>query len=200
MSKASEGSIDAHIPPPPEVYDPTAGIIVGFSRPKGVFMPILAWLIMFFDRRDYSHVYVKWYSKKFDEWIHYEADTSGVRFVGSKAFEEQRTRIVEYELPPMTDRKKLVKYALKNAGSSYPVWHLVGIAWAQLVEKLCGRDIKNIFSGEESVCSKLVILILEILEYDIRYTDKQLNKARPSDVEDLVKAILDRGKGGEYVL
>ena len=176
------------------------GIIIGFSRPKNTFLPILAWIIMFFDKAKYSHVYIKWYSKKHEEWVHYEADTSGVRFVGSKAFDSQRKKVMEYALPPMKDKHKLIKFALRNAGSEYPMWHLIGIAWAVIVKKICGKDIPNIFSNEESICSKLTVIVLEIIGYDIRYTDKKLNKATPADVEKLVKAIVTRGMGGKYVL
>lgn len=176
------------------------GIIIGFSRPKKVFLPILAWIIMLFDRSNYSHVYVKWYSKKHEEWVHYEADTSGVRFVGSKAFKAQRKVIIEYALPPMTDKRRLIKFALRNAGSDYPMWHLIGIALAVIVKKICGKEIRNIFSNDESICSKLTVIVLEIIGYDIRYTDKKLNKATPADVEKLVRGIVSRGKDVQHAL
>lgn len=133
---------------------------VGFSRPRKWFVPF-SWLIRLFDRTPYSHVYIRFYSSKYDRWLVYQASHTLVNFYGMKAFAEEVEIVREFDLDIADDvRDRVVAFAIDNAGSPYDLRTVFGIACVRIAGAL-GRQIANPFgNGRGYFCSELVGTIL----------------------------------------
>lgn len=158
-------------------------LIVGFSRPKSK-LAIGSLLIRLFDRTPYSHVYVRWYSSKYDRDLIYEAKGAGINFTSPIAFKDHVEVVVEYKLQISEEvMTKVVQYAIDNARDKYGYSQLLGIALVKIARKF-GWKIKNPLTGG-TICSELVGSILEqFLQQDI---PEDLNIASPKDIEDVIK-------------
>lgn len=136
-------------------------IIVGFSRPKK-WKPFAA-AIMSGYGINYSHVYVKIRSEKYDRTLIYQASQSVVNFVGSVFFDTDNIVVEEFELDISAEGKiKLMQFAIDKAGTPYGMKEAIGLGYVRICQ-LFGIKKKNPFSdGEHTyVCSGLVAQILK---------------------------------------
>ncbi len=133
---------------------------VGFSRPRKFWAPF-SWLIRLFDQTPYSHVYVRFYSSKYDRWLVYQASHTFVNFYGMPAFDEEALTIREFDIDVSDDaRTKVIQFAIDNAGVQYDIKTVFGIAIVRIAA-MFGHTMTNpLGNGRGYFCSELVGSIL----------------------------------------
>jgi len=160
-------------------------VIIGFSKPKGVFFPIFSWVIRLFERTEYSHVYVRWHSKGAGVDVCYEASGNEVKFICKNVFDARIIPIKEYEIEITNEQyRKLLHFCMSNAGQHYGVKQVFGILLVKLF-----RLKKNPFSdGRASwVCSELAGQILkDVLDKD---TGLDLDIAGPKAIDKFLQEL-----------
>lgn len=160
-------------------------LIVGFSRPKT--LKLFAWLIMKAYDTPYDHVYIKFHSDTYERDIIYQASKLMINFMGTALFEEENLIIKEFELDiSMENKKKLMQFAIDNAGKPYSMREVLGLGLVRISE-LLGNKIKNPFrDGTKAyVCSVLADYIC------INYTDhglKDFEDVSPKDLYDYLES------------
>jgi hypothetical protein len=175
-------------------------IEIGFTKPKKKF-PIISWLIRLVQSTPFSHVYLSWYSQYLDRKIIYQASGTQVHFVSEKIFNKTQENVAVFKLKIEDDEyKKLVQFAIDEAGAAYGIKQLIGIGYVEIARYL-GFNKKNPFAdGKNSyVCSELVVRALcgipsVCAMIDAKLIDK--DKVTPKDVyhfmEDLARLDKDR--------
>lgn len=141
---------------------------IGFSRPRSKFL-IISWLIRAVERTNYSHVYIRWKSDWLDRDIVYEASGTMVHFLEGKRFDKKAECVHLFKVDCSDEaRKKIIQFAMDNAGASYGIKQLLGIGIVKLM-RIFGKDIKNPFSDGKStwVCSELAGEALKELGHKI---------------------------------
>jgi len=131
-------------------------IIIGFSKSKK-FLPIGSWLIRLFEQTPYSHVYLKFHSESLNRTLIYEAVGSGVRFIGSTAWEQHAQEVASFDVDIIQcNYITLLQYCIDNAGIEYGYMQNIGISLAKLL------NLKtNPFQTGKN-CSELVSEILKV--------------------------------------
>ncbi len=166
-------------------------LVIGFSKPKGKIFPIYSWLIRLFQgNTKYSHVYIRWYSKKADAHIHYHASGRSVHFLCKEEFDKHIDPIEEYEVRISDEGyAKLLHFCMTNAGKDYGLQQAVGIAWVY-INKLFGKKIKNPWAdGNKSwICSELVgSIIVDVIGSKMESgVFIELDSADPKDIKNIV--------------
>lgn len=156
-------------------------VVVGFSRPKKGFA-IFSWLIRLFERTEYSHVYVKFYSESLDRWLIYQASGLKVNFEGSISFDERVQTLYRYSVDiKEEDYKKVLQFAVDNAGKPYSISQIFGLAYV-IVCRWFGKRVKNPFpNGDQSyVCSELVATMIPQMK---EYFNEHLDTVTPSEIK-----------------
>lgn len=144
-------------------------ITIGFSKSKKKFA-LYAWLIMWVEKTDFSHVYIKWHSDSIERDIYYQASGTAVNFMAQHIFEGHHQPVREIKLVVTSEQKnKIIQFAMDNVGVPYGWKPALGIAFVKLAA-LFGKKVKNPFAdgiGTE-FCSELGARILGILGYDLK--------------------------------
>lgn len=158
-------------------------MVIGFSRPKGVWFPFFSWLIQWSEKTTYSHVYVRWDSSWIERDCIYEARGNGVHFVSTKIFSEHTEPVHEFLISGI-DRKKVVQFCMDNAGVSYGKLQTLGEVGRRLL-LLVGIPVKNMFAdGRKSqVCSEMVGYLLQDV---LKERMEELDEAGPRKIFDMV--------------
>jgi len=141
-------------------------IVIGFSRPKKFWAPF-SWLIRAFDGfSPYSHTYVRFRSEKYDRSLIYQASHLMVNLMGERVFGQQALIVREFDLEINDETlKKVMTFAIDNAGEPYDLKSVFGIAMMKIVA-LFGKRIKNPFgNGRGFFCSELVgAILVEVID------------------------------------
>jgi len=151
-----------------DAFDMTEKITIGFSKSKKKFA-IYAWLIMWVEKTNFSHVYIKWHSDSLERDIYYQASGTAVNFMAQHIFEKHHAPVHEIELNVTPEQKKLiVQFAMDNVGVPYGLKPAIGIALVK-VAMLIGKKIRNPFADGigTQFCSELGARIMGILGYDL---------------------------------
>lgn len=160
-------------------------IYFGFSRPKKMIFPIFSWLIRFFQKTPYSHVYVRWHSMGADVDVCYEASGNEVKFICKDVFDQRVNPTHEYAIEITREQyKKLLRFCMSNAGKKYGVKQVLGILLVTLFKLR-----KNPFSDGRSswVCSELAGKALEdVLDKD---TGLDLDIAGPKEIDKFLQDL-----------
>lgn len=168
-------------------------IQVGFSRHKG-FAP-LSWLIMLIERTNFSHAYIKIYSESLNRSLIYQANNSGVWFIGEPSFLNKNIEVETYEFEiSSTQKTKLLQFCVDNSGKSYGRLQLIGMSIVKLIKFLFNKDIRNPFSNGSTlyVCSELVLKALEEI------TNLNVQKQDNIGIFDLEKLVKSLNKGIQH--
>lgn len=161
-------------------------IIIGFSRPRyskfNLFSRFFSFLIRLFERSEFSHVYIKWYSNKLNRYLIYHASATGVNFIGQEIFNQKSIVIHEFEIESDEDTlNKTKQFAIDNCGKSYGFLNLIGIGIVRIFY-IFGINFKNFLSDSDKtfICSELVAKILkENFNFDIK---KSLELIGPKEI------------------
>lgn len=148
-------------------------IAIGFSKSKK-FFPIGSLAIRAYMGTPYSHVYLKFHSESLNRELIYEAVGAGVRFIGSKRWEEHATEVASFELD-ISDESycKIMQYCIDNSGIEYGFLQNIGV----VVSNFLGLK-RNVFSSGEN-CSEMIGKILGLEGRDF---EKDLNLLTPKDI------------------
>ncbi len=158
-------------------------ITIGFSKSlRKVAIGSLA--IRAYMRTDYSHVYIKFYSKSIDRVLIYEAVGSGVRFVGQETWKKHAVEMHSYDLDISNEfYLKLMRFCVDNAGEKYGFLQNIGVVICDLLKLK-----KNPFRDGDN-CSEIVSKALKIEGFVI---PKDENLVIPKDIKILLDANLDK--------
>ena len=155
--------------------------IVGFSKAKSPWK-IGSQVIREVENRDYSHVYIKFYSKSLDRTLIYEAVGSGVRFIGQEKWKNHAIEMHSYDLE-ISDESyiKLMQFCVDNAGEEYAFCQNLGV----VIAKVFNLE-KNPFQKGQN-CSEITGELLKLEGFRIC---KDINLVTPKDI----KRILDHNQ------
>lgn len=159
-------------------------ITIGFSRPKGWFVPF-SWLIRLVTWSPYSHVYIKFYSKTYRRYLIYQASGLKVNFIGKKLFDSEEIIFKEFEIPITSRVKgKTIEFAIDKCGYPYGVKQIVGFGWV-LLARVFGKKVKNPFYSDSSFfCSEMVG---DVLDYMMDEKDPMSpSTSSPKDIYDFI--------------
>jgi hypothetical protein len=162
-------------------------LIVGFSRPKK--KKILSSLIMAVEQTNYSHVYVKFYSKTYDRYLIYQASGTQVNFVGSCLFDNKNEVVQEFNISvDSSSFKEMITFCIDNAGVAYGVKQLAGIAIVKF-GKFIGKNLSNPWRDNKQtyVCSELVGYILK--DYANIHVDLKMDDLSPKDIHNILNKM-----------
>lgn len=143
-----------------------AKIIVGFSRHKG-FAP-LSWGIQAIERTPYSHAYIKIVTESLNRTLIYQANNSGVWFIGEPAFLENNIAVEEYEFDISDSEKvKLLQFCIDNSGKKYAKLQLLGMFFCRIYKFFTGKECKNPLGDENRrfICTELVSAALNAVGF-----------------------------------
>lgn len=155
-------------------------ITIGFSRPKK-WKPFAA-AIMAVYGIPYDHVYVKFWSEKFQRSLVYQASSVMVNFMGYEYFESQNIIVKEFEFDMSDeDMLEMIQYAIDSAGKPYGTMSALGLAVVRIAE-VFGKKIKNPFGdGDKTyICCELASYVLE--KYVHRQIPFDLDLVSPKDL------------------
>lgn len=136
-------------------------VVIGFSRPRK--KSLLSTCIMAVEQTNYSHVYVRLYSATYERDLVYQASGLAVNFVGLEHFMDHNLVVDEFEFEISDSAyKKMMQFAIDNAGRPYGGKQLVGMG----IRKLglwAGTGWKNPWAdGHQTyVCSELAAYIIK---------------------------------------
>lgn len=162
-------------------------IIVGFSKSTKKFA-WFSWLIRWIDKTEYSHVYIKFYSKSLERDIIYQASGSQVNFVGTKIFLTHNKIISEYSINIDSEiRKKMIQKAIDNSGIPYGIKEVLGLGLVRF-SSIFGKKIQNPFrdGANTFVC---VELIAQDLKEAGLLNIEDTESITPRDLEPLIKEL-----------
>lgn len=164
-----------------------ATLTVGFSKPKK-FKPF-AWLIMKGYGIPYSHVYIKFWSDKFQRHLIYQASGTIVNFMGELLFTEANEVVKEFDIEVLDDNKTgMIQFAIDSAGKHYGMKNALGLAIVRLFD-IFGKKIKNpLADGDKTyVCCELVSQILK--EYTHLDPDLDHDNVTPKELYEFMSSL-----------
>lgn len=168
-------------------------VAIGFSKPKG-FAP-LAWLIRLFDRRDFTHTYVDFFSESFQRKLIYQAKGTMIHFTGAQYFGEHNTEIKRFEFEMEdADFNKMMQWCIDRAGRPYGCLNFIGIGLVKIVYWIFGLRIHNPFADGDFTmpCSELSSFVLKNFMHCTEVRDMEV--ATPGDVYDWCVLVQQRVK------
>lgn len=158
-------------------------IIIGFSTPKK--RSFLPWLIRKAMKTDFSHVYVKFYSKAIDRTLIYQASGMHVNFIGESAFLQTNKIIAEFSIDVTEEqRTQVLARSVDLVGKFYGIKQLIGMGWVYLCHSF-GKRVKNPFSdgSKTYICSEIGGDALVTLGKEI----EDLDTLSPKDLYDILR-------------
>lgn len=154
-------------------------ITIGFSKSKKKFA-IGSWLIRAYMSTPYSHVYLKFYSESLNRTLIYEAVGGGVRFVGSKQWEDQAEEVKSYTINiKQCNKVRLLQFCIDNAGMEYAYSQNAGLVVANIF-----KLNKNPFQKGLN-CSEVIGEILALEGYKL---SKDANLLTPLDIDKILES------------
>jgi hypothetical protein len=139
-------------------------IIVGFSRPRK--WKIFAQAIMWWDKSDASHGYIRFRSERWDNNFIYQSSHSQTNFVGGEYFQKINKVVEEFEIEVEESiESRIGNLCVDREGKPYAIKQVIGIAMMNIMFVISfGKvRIKNPFSDgdEETDCIEEVAAILK---------------------------------------
>lgn len=120
-------------------------MIVGFSKPSK--FKIVSWIIQKWQKTEFSHAYIKFYSQKYDRHMIYEASHTTVHFEELNNWLERNTVVKEFDIGD-EKRDHVIIFAIDNCNKPYSLRSLIGVLFGK---PNFGKDGNNAF-----ICSELV--------------------------------------------
>jgi hypothetical protein len=150
-------------------------LIVGFSHSTKFFAPF-SWLIRFWDRTPYSHVYFQFETTKTKIEIVYQASSTMLNYMSKDVFLTKNSVVSEFELFLTDEQYNLIMLnCMKSAGLDYSIKQIIGLVIANTF------NLKsNPLSDEKQyVCSEWIAEQLQTIGYRFK---KPLDLITPKDV------------------
>ena len=148
-------------------------ITIGFSKSRKKFA-IGSWLIRWYMKTPYSHVYVKFHSESLDRTLIYEAVGSGVRFIGMSKWDRHAEEVATFDIQVSNDKYlELLRYCIDNAGVEYGFFQNIGVVIAGLFKEKFNRF------NDGMNCSENTYNIADLVGIKI---EKDKNLVTPKDI------------------
>jgi hypothetical protein len=160
-------------------------LIFGFSRP--IKPTLFAKAIMWSDKSNYDHCYIKWTNSVIQRDIYYQASNLAVNFESNISFLGHAIPVEEYELDVLDEVHAIImRFCIDNSNKPYGVIQIVGDAYIKVC-KILGFKVHNPFPsyGSTYVCSKIAASILQLAGIQIT---QPLDDVDPLDVNNIIKA------------
>lgn len=152
-------------------------IEIGFSKSAKKYA-IGSLAIRMYMQTDYSHVYIKFYSKSIDRSLIYEAVGSGVRFIGEEVWKKHAIEMHSYTLDVSEETYlKIMQFCVDKVGTDYAFSQNLGIVIAKVFDME-----KNPFQNGIN-CSEAVMNALLLEGFVL---DKDINLITPKDIKDIL--------------
>jgi len=159
-------------------------LVIGFSKATPGFKPY-SWIIRALWMTEYSHTYIKFFSRKYDMPLIYQASSTMLNFMSEEVFDSHSITTSEFELEVEDEvYHKLMVYALRNAGKPYGIMQAIGVGLVRIA-KLLGFKIKNPFKNGRNnwICSELAGFALLQIFKDLKL---DLDEVSPRDIEKIL--------------
>lgn len=155
-------------------------LFIGFSKAKSPWA-VGSKIIQKIEKREYSHVFIKYNDNLTDIQIIAQASHGYVNQVNYELFCDQNTVVEQFELYCTDEQyKDVMFFIVHNLGKPYSKTQLFFIT----LKKLFGSELSYKNYDEEFVCSELAARICEILSID---DDIQDDYETPSDINNLLR-------------
>ena len=153
-------------------------ITIGFSK-SIINFPVWSWLIRWYLKTPYSHVFIKFYSENIERELIYESvGKQGVRFINKSNWEKKSKLVKEYKIEINDDNyKKILQWCIDNSGEEYALYQNIGVVISDIL-KLNKNPAKKGMN-----CSEAIYYILKLEGYKI---DKEPNLITPKDIDELL--------------
>lgn len=168
-------------------------VIVGFSRP--VSPTLFSKAIMWSDKTQYDHAYVKWNWSQIDRDIIYQASSLAVNFESNLTFASHSIPVEEYEFQLEDNvHSQFMQFCMDNSNKPYGVLEIVGFAYLKIL-KMMGITVGNPFpsNGNSYFCSQIVVLLLQL-------SDEVQLLENSADVDPLALNQMINAKGMKRIL
>lgn len=160
-------------------------ITIGFSKPHNRILPVFSWLIRWFDKTEFSHVYVKW-TMKSGKPIIYQASGHQVNFIGNKRFELKNSVVKEFQFE-IDELKfgKFLDWSVDESGAPYSVLLAIGMGISKALKLK-----KNFLGGKDMyVCSKIAGFFLATCVVEFNYNGNTSDMLTPKDIYKLCVGV-----------
>lgn len=116
-------------------------VIIGFSRP--IKFKLGAKLIMWSDRSNFSHAYIRFESERWKTSFIYQATGHGTHFMGGQTFEKINVPVEEFQIEVPDDTEALVgAMCVAREGRPYAVKQVIGKGLVKLIQLLTFGKLK----------------------------------------------------------
>jgi hypothetical protein len=155
-------------------------LIVGFSHSTKKFAPF-SWLIRFWDKTPYSHVYFQFETSKNKVEIVYQASSTMLNYMSKDVFLTKNAVVEEFEFFIDDERYDFIMLnCMKSAGLEYSVKQVFGLVIADLFN----MESNPLSDEKRYVCSEWVAEELQLLGYRF---NKTLDLITPKDIYKVLK-------------
>jgi len=156
-------------------------ITIGFSRPKS-FWKIGSIAIRLAEKRDYSHVYVCYFSEEKDCLVVAQASHGYVNEEPLESFKKANTIVKEYPLAVTDSQFKLVlSFIGSKLGTLYSKMQIILIA----IKKLIKFEIRQYNKDKYFICSEFAAIVCKILGIKVPAI---LDYVTPSDLDTILSS------------
>ncbi len=167
-------------------------LILGFSRPKK--FSLFAQAIMWADKTQYDHVYVKWNWPTIERDVIYQASKLFVNFESNTTFDQHAISVHEFEIEISDDcHKNIMQFCMDNSNKPYGIKQILGFIVVKLLGFM-GKKISNPVhdKGATFICSELGADIIKQAGIEI---DENVEDIDPLDLYNIaIKANLKKIK------
>ena len=153
-------------------------ITIGFSRPKNRIFPLFSWIIRFWQKTPYSHVFIKLHLETINREVIFEAVGPQVRLVEVSKFEQKAEQLYSFTLEiSKANYISMIQYCIDHQSDKYAILQNIGIAISDTL------NLKhNIFTTGMN-CSEFIYNILKCQGYHL---EKNKNLITPKDIYNLL--------------
>jgi hypothetical protein len=168
-------------------------LTVGFSKARSKWK-FFSTLIRWIEGTTFSHVFIRWNSQYLERDVIYQASGSAVNFQEGKRFDSINETVYKFDiLLSDSTRKKVVQFAMDQAGSPYSLKQLLGLLIAKVSKLLGFKPLNPLKDGRSSyICCELVAEILAELGHKM---PQDLDDITPKDVFEFLNKRLGNTNG-----
>jgi hypothetical protein len=155
-------------------------IYIGLSRHTdfAIFGRAIEW----FEKTNFSHAYVRFYSESLNRSLIYQASGMSVNFTNIEHFNSINTTVKEYEILVSDEQyTQILQFCVDNVSKPYGLKSIFGI----LVYQIFGWKCINPDKQESFICSELVCYILQMLGI---INEPDLDYSTPKSVYNILNA------------
>jgi len=128
-------------------------LIIGISRPRK--FNVVSKIIRLHEGTQASHVYIKFYSQRYDLWLVYEASRGYVRFIEESNWKKINESLGEKQIDCGDQMDEIVKWCIQKSSTKYGYLTLLGILLK------CDKMIED--GNKSFICTELAAKLLNLI-------------------------------------